>query len=215
MQIVAHLLMRIFLRLLFGFRPPARLEHHQCIVIANHNSHVDIMVLFAMFPLSMIPKIRCMAAADYFSRGIKHWISRRLFNAIAVKRQPGFSHIKPTEPGKQALREGCSIIMFPEGSRGVPGVMADFKSGIGELVVEFPNMPIIEIALKGMEKTLPRGEKLMVPFNIIASVLPPITGRILAEEQNICTRKEITSALEARLKAALDASESSSACKIK
>ena len=213
MRIVVHFLIRILLRLLFGIRPPTRLEYHQCIVIANHNSHVDIMVLFAMFPLSMVSKVRCLVAADYFSHGLKHWISRFLFNAIAVKRKPGFTRIKPTESGKQALREGYSIILFPEGSRGDPGKVTGFKSGIGELVSEFPDLPIVVIALRGAEKTLPRGEMLMVPFYITTSVLPPVTGRTLSEKHNVCTRKEITRVLEARLKTALEPSQSSIVCK--
>ena len=89
--------------------------------------------------------------------------------------------------------------------------MADFKAGIGELVIEFPDLPIIVIALRGTEKTLPRSETLVVPFYVAASVLPPVTGRTLAEKHNIRTRKEIAGELEARLRTALDASESSSA----
>jgi len=207
MRIAAHLLIRILLRLLFAFHAPTQLEHRQCIVIANHNSHIDVMALFALFPLSMIPKVRCLVAGDYFSRGLKHWLSRYLFNAIAVDRRAGFTRVKPTEPGKQALGQGQSLILFPEGTRGEPGRMADFKAGIGELVLEFPDLPIILVALRGIEKALPRNETLVVPFSVTAIVLPPVTGRALVEEQNVRTRKEVAAELEARLRAALDASE--------
>jgi len=209
MRIAAHLLIRVLLRVLFGFRAPARLEHQPCIVIANHNSHIDVMALFSLFPLSRIPKVRCLVAGDYFRRGLKHWVSRYLFNAIAVERRARFSRVKPTEPGKQALRAGQSLILFPEGTRGEPGKMADFKAGIGELVLEFPDLPIIVVALRGCEKTLPRNETLVVPFYVVANVSPPVTGRELAEKQHLRTRKQIARELEARLRAAIEASSPS------
>jgi len=209
MRIAAHLLIRILLRLLFGFRAPTRLPHRQCIVIANHNSHIDVMALFALFPLAAIPRVRCLVAGDYFRRGLKHWVARYLFNAIAVERRAKFSRVKPTEPGKQALRAGQSLILFPEGTRGEPGRMADFKAGIGELVLEFPDLPIVVVALRGLEKTLPRKETLVVPFYVVATVSPPVTGRELAEKQQLRSRKEIVRELEARLRAAIEASSPS------
>ncbi len=207
MRIVAHLLLRVVLRLLFGYRAPPRLERRQCIVIANHNSHLDVMALFALFPLPMIPKVRCLVAGDYFRRGVKRWVSHYLFHAIAVRRGPGFTRVKPTEPGKQALREGYSLILFPEGSRGEPGRMAAFKAGIGELALEFPDLPILAVALRGAEKSLPRNERLVVPFFLSATVLPPVTGKSLAEEHGLGNRKEMAAELEARLRRAVEGVE--------
>jgi len=180
-----------------------RLAPGQYIVIANHNTHIDIMILFSLFPLSMVSKVRTLAAKDYFSSGAKGWLARQLFNVILIERHPGFHRENPIEPIRQAIRNGYSIILFPEGSRGRPGVLAHFKTGVGELAAEFPDIPIIPVALMGIEKTLPRNEVLIVPFSIEIKRMPAVTGRELMEQLGTKSRKDITAELEMRLRTAI------------
>ena len=63
------------------------------------------------------------------------------------------------------LKKGRSIILYPEGSRGIPGVMSDFKKGIGYLIQKNPEVDVIPVYLEGLHKTLPKGRSIILPYN--------------------------------------------------
>ena len=62
------------------------------------------------------------------------------------------------------LQAGHSLILFPEGTRGVPGLMADFKRGVGHLASRHPGIPVIPVYLDGLYRNLPKGRTMIVPF---------------------------------------------------
>ena len=62
------------------------------------------------------------------------------------------------------IRQGHSLILFPEGTRGVPGVMADFKRGVGHLASRHPDVPVIPVYLDGLYRNLPKGRSIIVPL---------------------------------------------------
>ena len=63
------------------------------------------------------------------------------------------------------LKKGRSIVLYPEGSRGVPGTLSQFKKGLGYLVQQYPHVDVIPVYLDGLHKTLPKGSNLILPFN--------------------------------------------------
>jgi len=138
-----------------------------CIIAANHNSHLDTMVLMSIFPLNKINTIRPVAAADYFMKNKYFaWFSLNVLGIIPLKRRPSKEEGHPLLRVKQALAKGDVVIVFPEGSRGKPEEMGSFKTGISHLVKEFPDVPVVPVYIHGAGKALPKGEGLFVPFII-------------------------------------------------
>jgi 1-acyl-sn-glycerol-3-phosphate acyltransferase len=138
-----------------------------CIIAANHNSHLDTMVLMSLFPLSHINQVRPVAAADYFMKNRWFaWFSQKVIGIIPLKRRPTKEEGHPLLGVTKALKNGNIVIVFPEGSRGVPEEMGTFKTGIAHLAKEFPLTPVLPIYIHGAGKALPKGEALFVPFII-------------------------------------------------
>lgn len=138
-----------------------------CIIAANHNSHLDTMVLMSIFPLSKINQVRPVAAADYFMKNKWFaWFSQNIIGIIPLKRRPSKDEGHPLLGVTRALENGDIVIVFPEGSRGAPEEMGTFKTGIAHLTKEFPTVPVVPIYIHGAGKSLPKGEALFVPFII-------------------------------------------------
>ncbi len=135
-----------------------------CIIVANHNSHLDTLALMSIFSLDAIKIIRPVAAADYFlTNKALAWFSQVIIGIIPLDRNLSYNH-DPFVDVIEAIDQNQIIIIYPEGSRGIPEKIDKFKSGIAHLAKRRPQTPILPIFLHGFGKTLPKGEALLVPF---------------------------------------------------
>ena len=135
------------------------------IIIANHNSHLDTLALMSLYPLSMQRKLRPVAAMDYFMRNpYLAWFASRIIGIIPLQRSVKAGHGDPLAASVEALERGEILILFPEGSRGEPERLGQFKSGIAHLVKRVPDVPVVPVYLHGLGMALPKGEALLVPF---------------------------------------------------
>ena len=135
------------------------------IYVANHNSHLDGMSLMTIVPSHRIHLTHSVAAQDFFGNsGFRRWSMKNLVNAVLISRSKSDADVDPVQLLDAMIRQGHSLILFPEGTRGVPGVMADFKRGVGHLASRHPEVPVIPVYLDGLYRNLPKGRSIIVPL---------------------------------------------------
>ena len=161
------LLVRPFLALVLGvnLRHAERLpQTGPAILAANHNSHLDTLLLMSLFPLAQLHRVRPVAAADYFLRNrFIAWFALNIMHILPLARRPK-PGVAPLAHIEAALNAGDILILFPEGSRGEPEKRSALKSGIAHLMEDAPTVPVVPVYLHGLGKALPRGDWLPVPF---------------------------------------------------
>ncbi|MCP3983891.1 MAG: hypothetical protein GY723_05850 [bacterium] len=158
-----------------------------CLVVSNHNSHLDAAVLMGLFSLRRLPHVHPVAAADYFGKSwFMNMMAMWFMNGIPIERRPP-AGTDPLSPLSEQIRQGESLIFFPEGSRGKAGVVAKFRPGIGMLVKRNPGLLVVPVFLSGPERIWPRGEVPVPLSSIDAHVGRPRTysadldARVIAE----------------------------------
>ncbi len=148
-------------------RPELLPEQGPAIIVANHNSHLDVFALMNVLGLRRLKHVRPVAAADYFqTNAIRNWFSTRIVGIIPIDR----IHVRrdhgrhPLEPISEFLETAGIVLLFPEGTRGEPEQMHEFQTGIAHLAKRHPDVPITPVFMRGLGKALPKGEAILVPF---------------------------------------------------
>ncbi|RVU47367.1 lysophospholipid acyltransferase family protein [Rubrivivax rivuli] len=136
----------------------------QRIYFANHQSHLDWVLIWAALPHELRAVTRPIAAKDYWTATpLKHWITREVFNAVYVSRTRTDDQ-DPLEPLVQALGNGDSLVIFPEGTRSNKGEPQAFKSGLFHLAEQFPQVQLIPAWVDNVQRVMPKGEVVPVPI---------------------------------------------------
>jgi len=149
------------------------------VFMANHLSTVDIWALFIALPVPVrfIAK-KQLAAIPLF--GWAMWAGRFIF----IDRHNATSARRTIDHAAQRIREGTSVLLFPEGTRSRDGQLQPFKKGGFHLAID-AGAPIVPVALKGTRELMPRGALRLKPGRVTVIIGDPISTEGLdAEHRN-------------------------------
>ena len=124
------------------------------VLVANHQSLADILaVLHIQHPFKFIAK------KELFWIPFLGW-ALSLAGYIPLVRGDSKSGKEALEKASDHLRQGVSVLFFPEGTRSPDGEIRDFKIGAFKLAVE-TGVPVVPIVIDGTHDLLPKGSRLL------------------------------------------------------
>jgi len=157
-------------------------EPRQRVYFANHTSHLDFVVLWSALPHALRMQTRPVAAKDYWQSGLRRRLAVNVFRAILVERSAPADREEQLQSARrsldrllEALEHKESLIIFPEGTRGRGDEVGPFKSGLYYLWLKRPDVQFVPVYLANLNRVLPKGEVLPVPFISRVAFGPPLT----------------------------------------
>lgn len=163
------------------------------VIIANHQSILDILLINLLrYRFKWISKIENMSVP------VLGWYLR-MAGYITVDRGNEESKVEMLERSYQCLRQGISIMIFPEGTRSDDGEIGFYKRGAFQLAIQAA-VPILPVVIDGTTEILPKhGFKFAGGYNVKIKVLEPVNPSdfgtdnpdILAAELNLLMKSEL------------------------
>jgi 1-acyl-sn-glycerol-3-phosphate acyltransferase len=145
-----------------GIEPVPR----QRVYFANHSSNGDFVLIWTVLPTPLRRKTRPVAALDYWlTSPLRTFIGRDVFNAVLIDRRPEARTSDPVAQMVEALDQGSSLILFPEGQRNsTDDPLLPFKSGLYHLARSRPEVDLVPVWIANLNKVMPKGEIIPVPL---------------------------------------------------
>lgn len=166
---IASFLITTFARLITAARaiwagsaPVAR----QRIYYANHASNGDFVLIWTVLPKDMRHRTRPVAASDYWlTSRLRRFIGQSVFNAVLIDRNPETRDRDPVQMMAEALDDGDSLILFPEGTRKMTDTqLLPFKSGLFHLAKARPEVDLVPVWIENLNRVMPKGKLIPIPL---------------------------------------------------
>lgn len=154
----------------------------QRIYYANHVSHGDFVLIWAVLPPRLRALTRPVAAAEYWlNNGLKRFIGTAVFRSVLIERESNQRKADPVGQMCEALDAGDSLILFPEGTRNTGDAnLLPFKSGLYHLAQARSDIDLVPVWIDNLNRVLPKGE--VVPIPLICTVRLGTALRLMAGE---------------------------------
>jgi len=139
------------------------------VLVANHTSHLDALVLGAFLPSRLRDRVYPISAGDtFFAKRSVGWFAALCLYALPLWRRKTCA--RALSELRERLAGGrCGYILFPEGTRARDGELAGFKPGLGMLVAGTAT-PVIPCHIEGAFAAWPPGKRLPRPRRLTLRV---------------------------------------------
>jgi len=147
-----------------GVGPSAK----QRVYFANHVSNADMPMIWTVLPHHLRLRTRPVAASDYWlQNGIRSFFGAEVFQAVLVDRRPDERTDDPMQAILDALDQGASLIIFPEGLRNQgPEPLQRFKAGLYNIAKARPDVELVPTWVANLSSVMPKGEVIPLPLMV-------------------------------------------------
>jgi 1-acyl-sn-glycerol-3-phosphate acyltransferase len=155
------------------------LEHLQpgrsYVFAANHQSIYDIPIVFVSIPA----QLRIVAKESLGRIPFMGWHLHRAGHLLVNRRNPGADVVQKMA---RLVRDGSSLIVFPEGTRSVDGAIGRFKKGSFAVAVD-ARLPVVPVTITGSSQVMKKGRLMVCPGQVQLVVHPPVSTEGIARDQ--------------------------------
>jgi len=156
------------------------------ILLSNHQGAFDIPVLQAYLPL----QFRWVSKKSLFRIPVVGW-SMTLAGYIAVERENTKKAFRDLLRAAEKIRNGTSVLVFPEGTRSTTGELLPFKKG-AFILARKSGAEIVPVAVSGTKDIMKKGSLMIAPAEAFVSIGRPFPTEGMTEDELMeKTREEI------------------------
>jgi len=166
------------------------LSNRPQIFVSNHQGYFDIFALSGYLPV----QIRWIAKSSLFRIPFIGW-AMMAAGYIPVERDNRKKAYEAFNKTLEKIKEGCSIIIFPEGTRSEDGEIGPFKKG-SNLIASRSKSPMVPITIIGSGEIIKKGSATITPGPIRVIISPPV--------EPVSDKKENAAILESIRKTIVD-----------
>lgn len=141
------------------------------VFVSNHQSIYDIPIIFWSIP----HQLRIIAKASLGNFPVLGWHLRRTGHVLVDRHKPGQVTFKKIA---SILKEGLSLIVFPEGTRSVDGRIGRFKKAIFVMAIE-AGLSIVPVSVSGSHRVMKPGRLTTCPGIVSLTVHAPVETSLL------------------------------------
>jgi len=146
------------------------------VYMSNHQSNYDIPVLLGHLPV----QFRWLAKIELFRIPLFGYAMKRA-GYICIDRSNRESAFESLKKAAGIIRDGVSVMIFPEGTRSRDGNIGSFKKGGFVLAIE-SGVPILPVIIRGTFSVMPKSRLLIKPGKVTLEILKPVETKGFTRE---------------------------------
>lgn len=164
------------------------------IFMSNHQGSYDIFALQGHLPY----QFKWLAKKELFSIPFFGW-AMAAAGYISIDREGTRKTVEAMNEAAQKIRDGMSVVIFPEGSRSPDGSVQPFKKGGFTLAIK-SKVPIVPIAISGSRDIMPKDKLTVTPGEIQMFVDHPIETQHCSSKDRGPLMKKVREAISQNFK---------------
>lgn len=147
------------------------------VFVANHQGYFDIPLM-----LTQMDKPNPLIAKKEIQKipMIRSWMTQ--LRCIFMDRENARQSMDSLKQAQELLKQGYSVVVFPEGTRNNGGELGEFKAGAIRIATR-TGVPIVPVCIEGSHRLMGKGSLWIHPAQVSIKILPPVQTEELSKEQ--------------------------------